>query len=115
MCFFTRNVTRTWNAKYVATHRSKLTKKNRYQFGYFVGILKLCAIDLDAGARIGEQCPRPVPGFVKVGVEVESFCVLYEPLIDRSLDLNCAVVILRAGRLAPDIEIQRATGQVRAD
>jgi hypothetical protein len=52
------NATCTWKAKYVATHRSKLTKKNRYQLGHFVGILELCAIDLDAGERIAEQCLR---------------------------------------------------------
>src|SRR5205085_10574806 len=56
----------------------------------------------------------PVPGLVKVRAEAEARGVLHQPAISLRLRLNGAVVVLGADRLAADVQVERAPGEVRA-
>src|SRR5437868_11061049 len=56
----------------------------------------------------------PVPRLVVIRTEAELVCVLDEPAVGVRLNLNRAVRVLRLHRLAADVEVERAPGEVRA-
>src|SRR6185295_8773126 len=56
----------------------------------------------------------PVPGFVKIRAEAETRGVLHQPVIGFRLGLQSAVVVSGADRLAANVKIKRAPGEVRA-
>src|SRR4030095_778396 len=56
----------------------------------------------------------PMPGFVKVRIKTEAVGVLDQPLIDLRIDLHGAIPIVSADRFAAHVDVQRATGEMRA-
>ena len=55
-----------------------------------------------------------MPGFVEVGAEAEAFGVADEPAVGGCLCLERAVRVFGDGRLAADVEVEGAPGEVRA-
>src|SRR5438105_14187509 len=55
----------------------------------------------------------PVPGLVEVWAEAKAGGVVHQPLIRGRLHLNGAICIFRVHRIAPDIQIQRASSEMR--
>src|SRR5262252_6048435 len=56
----------------------------------------------------------PVPGFVEVRIETVLLGVLHQPLINLRVDLYRAIPVVRTDGLAADVEVQRASGEMRA-
>lgn len=54
----------------------------------------------------------PVPGLEEVRTKPETRCIPHQPTISRRINLDCPICILRINRLASDIEIQCASGEV---
>src|SRR5690349_17918337 len=53
-----------------------------------------------------------MPRLVEVRTEAEALGVAHQPAISRSVDLNRAIRVFRVHRIAANVEIQRATGEV---
>src|SRR5581483_5189061 len=55
----------------------------------------------------------PVPGLIEVRVEAETFSISHQPLVHPRVDLNRAVLIFSADRVAADIHVEREPGRMR--
>ncbi len=55
-----------------------------------------------------------MPGLVEVWAEAEALGVFHQPFVGRCVDLNRAVGIFRVNRIAADVDVQRAAGEMRA-
>ena len=56
----------------------------------------------------------PVPRLVEIRTETELVSIMHKPLVNRRLDLDRAVWVLRLDRVTSNIEIQSTTREVWA-
>src|SRR6185369_2590938 len=54
----------------------------------------------------------PMPRLVEVGPKPEPFCIPHQPLVSLTVNLDRAIGIFRVNRIAPDVQIQSASGEV---